>query len=219
MRTLAADRACRKADVDDPNGLLTSPPLRELAAEDPRFRAIVGVSFDAYYDWDIRSGDNYFSEYFDEMLGQPRGSARRWFYAWAELVHPDDKVRVLRSLSAAFRHDATWKEDYRLRRADGTYVWVQDTGVIARDDAGRPARMLGTIRDVTHEREAGRALEAAAELHRTLFRGPPIPPCASTARDATSRPTRPPSHTGSVPLRRWRSAASGTTFPRRSRGW
>jgi PAS domain S-box-containing protein len=157
--------------VDDSNELLSSHPLRELATEDARFRAIVGVSFDAYYDWDIRSGDNYFSEYFDEMLGQPRGSARRWFYAWLELVHPDDKHRVLRSLSAAFRHDATWKEDYRLRRADGAYVWVQDTGVIARDETGRPARMLGTIRDVTREREAGRALEAAAELHRTLFRG------------------------------------------------
>ena len=36
--------------------LLTSRPLRELAVEDARFRAIVGVSFDAYYDWDIRTG-------------------------------------------------------------------------------------------------------------------------------------------------------------------
>ncbi len=156
------------AAVDE---LLTTRPLRELAAEDARFRAIVGVSFDAYYDWDIRTGDNYFSEHFDDMLGQPRGSARRWFYAWLELVHDDDRIRVLRSLSTAFRHAATWKDDYRLRRADGTYIWVQDTGVIARDERGRPARMLGTIRDVTKEREMGRALEQAAELHRTLFRG------------------------------------------------
>ena len=142
-----------------------------LAAGDARFRAIVGVAFDAYYDWDIRSGDNYFSEHFDDMLGQPRGSARRWFYAWLELVHRDDRERVLRSLSAAFRDAATWSDDYRLRRADGSYVWVQDTGVIARDPDGRPARMLGTIRDITQEREAGLALEQAAELHRTLFRG------------------------------------------------
>ena len=69
------------------------------------------MSFDAYYDWDIRSGDNYFSEHFDELLGQPRGSARRWFDAWLELVHADDRDRVLRSLSAAFQHQATWKDD------------------------------------------------------------------------------------------------------------
>jgi PAS domain S-box-containing protein len=157
--------------VNDAQDLLTSPPLRELAAEDARFRAIVGVSFDAYYDWDIRTGDNYFSEHLDEMLGQPTGSARRWFYAWLELLHDDDRSRILRSLSVAFRHEATWKDEYRLRRADGTYVWVQDTGVIVRDADARPARMLGTIRDVTREHDAGLALEQAAELHRTLFRG------------------------------------------------
>jgi PAS domain S-box-containing protein len=167
----AARDAGRSATVEAVNDLLKTRPLRELATEDARFRAIVGVSFDAYYDWDIRTGDNYFSEHFDDVLGQPRGSARRWFYAWLELVHDDDRARVLRSLSAAFRHAATWKDDYRLRRADGAYVWVQDTGVIARDEDGRPARMLGTIRDITQERGVGRALEQAAELHRTLFRG------------------------------------------------
>jgi PAS domain S-box-containing protein len=157
--------------MDEIDDLLAAAPLRTLAAEDARFRAIVGVACDAYYDWDIRTGDNYFSEHFDDMLGQPRGSARRWFYAWLELLHGEDKGRVLRSLSAAFRDAATWSDAYRLRRADGSYVWVQDTGVIARDKDGRPARMLGTIRDITQEREAGLALEQAAELHRTLFRG------------------------------------------------
>ena len=161
----------RKVTVEETNDLLAAPPLREFAAEDARFRAIVGVSFDAYYDWDIRTGENYFSEHFDDMLGQSRGSARRWFYAWLELVHGDDRHRVLRSLSTAFRHEAMWEDDYRLRRADGTYVWVQDTGVIARDEDGQPARMLGRIRDITQEREAGAALEESAELHRTLFRG------------------------------------------------
>jgi PAS domain S-box-containing protein len=160
-----------RASVDDADELLASPPLRELAADDARFRAIVGVSFDAYYDWDIRTGDNYFSEHLDEVLGQPTGSARRWFYAWLELLHDDDRSRILRSLAIAFRHEATWKDEYRLRRADGTYVWVQDAGVIVRDADARPARMLGTIRDVTQEHEAGLALEQAAELHRTLFRG------------------------------------------------
>jgi PAS domain S-box-containing protein len=157
--------------MEESSELLASPPLRELAVGDARFRAIVGVSFDAYYDWDIRTGDNYFSEHLDAMLGQPSGSARRWFYAWLELLHVDDRERILRSLSSAFRHDGTWEDDYRLRRADGTYLWVNDTGVIARDGSGRPVRMLGTIRDITHEREARHALEQATELHRTLFRG------------------------------------------------
>ena len=171
-----------KAAVGEIDELLAAPPLRDLAAGDARFRAIVGVSFDAYYDWDIRSGDNYFSEHFDDLLGQPRWSARRWFYAWLELVHPEDRDRVLRSLTAAFSREATWRDEYRLLRADGTYVWVQDAGVIVRDEAGRPARMLGTIREITQERTAALALEEAAELHRTLFRGA-ANPAVRVARD------------------------------------
>lgn len=159
------DDAVRSAD------LLSAPPLRELAAGDPRFRAIAEMSFDAYYDWDIHSGDNYFSEHFDELLGRPRGSLRRWFYAWSELVHPDDKERVLHSLAGAFRQQRSWREDYRLACADGTWVWIRDHGVIVRDQAGRPARMLGTFRDITQEREAAIALRRSAELHRTLFLG------------------------------------------------
>ncbi len=165
------DDAGRHALVSEADELLTSAPLRELAADDARFRAIVGVSFDAYYDWDIATGDNYFSEHFDDLLGQPAGSARRWFYAWLELLHDDDEDRVLRSLAAAFRRGSTWDDEYRLRRADGAYVWVRDTGVIARDQRGHPARMIGTIRDTTRERDARLALEQAAELHRTLFIG------------------------------------------------
>ncbi len=85
------------------NDLLTSRPLREPAVQDARFHAIVGVSFDAYYDWDISTGDNCFSEHFDEMLGQPTGSARRCFYAWLELLHDGDRSRCGRRAPAAAR--------------------------------------------------------------------------------------------------------------------
>jgi len=157
--------------MDEVQDLLTAPPLQELAAGDCRFRAVVDMSVDAYYDWDISTGDNYFSEHLDDLLGQPPGRTRRWFYAWLELLHADDRERTLRSLAAAFRSEQTWREDYRLSCADGSSIWVEDHGVIVRDDRGLPARMIGTIRDITREREASLALQRSAELHRGLFLG------------------------------------------------
>jgi PAS domain S-box-containing protein len=151
--------------------LLSASPLSELVNADCRFRAIMEMSFNAYYDWDIVTGDDFRSVYFDDLVCRPAGSTVHRFYAWLDLLHPEDRDRVLHSMAAAFRHARTWKEDYRLRREDGSYVWVQDRGVIVRDEASRPVRMLGTMRDITREREAALALEEAAELHRTLFRG------------------------------------------------
>ena len=147
----------------------SSPP------HDARFRAIVGVSFDAYYDWDIRTGDNYFSEHLDDDArpAQRLGATLvlRVAGAGARRRQGAGPALPVRRLQAARQ---TWKDDYRLRRADGTYVWVQDTGVIVRDDGGgRPARMLGTIRDITREREAGRRSGAGggAPSHALSGRG------------------------------------------------
>ncbi len=157
--------------VNDDCGILGAPPLSELVSADPRFRAIMEMSFNAYYDWDITTGVDYRSVYFDDLLRRPSGTTVHSFYVWLDLLHPADRHRVLVSMASAFRHERSWKEDYRLRREDGTYVWVQDRGAIARDEHSRPIRMLGTIRDITREREATLALEESAELHRTLFRG------------------------------------------------
>ena len=146
------------------------------------------------------------------MLGQPRGSARRWFYAWLELVHADDRERVLRSLSAAFRHASTWKDDYRLRRADGSYVWVQDTGVIARD-AERPAGAHARAPSATSRRSARRAsLSSRRRSSIAPCSGArPIRPSASIARAAISRPTTRRSPSGSARRRRCGRTTSGTT--------
>ena len=131
-----------------------------------------GSSFDAYYDWDIRTGDNYFSEHFDDMLGQPRGSARRWFYAWLELVHGDDKepgpALPVRCVPARGDLEVTTTV-CGARTAPTCGSRTRASSPVTK--TGRPARMLGTIRDITQERETGLALEQAAELHRTLFRG------------------------------------------------
>ncbi|WP_204266952.1 PAS domain-containing protein, partial [Citrobacter youngae] len=40
--------------------------------------------------------------------------------------------------------------EYRILRGDGATVWVQARGTaVDHDDAGRPARMVGTIFDIT----------------------------------------------------------------------
>jgi PAS domain S-box-containing protein len=168
---MAEGSTMKDARLADDCGLLSAAPLSELVSADPRFRAIMEMSFNAYYDWDITTGTDYRSVYFDDLLRRPSGTTVHSFYVWLELLHPADRHRVLVSMASAFRHKRSWQEDYRLRREDGTYVWVQDRGAIARDEHSRPARMLGTIRDVSRERGATQALEASAELHRTLFRG------------------------------------------------
>ena len=75
----------------------------------------------------------------------------------------------MEAVDAAVRKGGVYRDEYRLRRNDGTYVHVRDRGVVLRDEDGTSSHMIGAIRDVTGDLEAERALHEAAELYRTLF--------------------------------------------------
>src|ERR687893_548083 len=49
----------------------------------------------------------------------PRGRTRAW---WEERIHPEDRTRVLAGLACTLDGPAdTWENEYRFRRADGSY--------------------------------------------------------------------------------------------------
>lgn len=94
--------------------------------------------------------------------------------AWAERLHPDDAERVVASLLAARDHaDRLWSQEYRLRRDDGGYSDVVARGSVLRDASGVAARMVGTIKDVTAERDAERKLQEAVDYTGALFQSLP----------------------------------------------
>ena len=61
----------------------------------------------------------------------------------------------------------TWTDEYRFRRADGTYATLVDRAYVVRDAEDRPLRMLGTVQDVTKRKEAEREIR---ELNEPLER-------------------------------------------------
>jgi PAS domain S-box-containing protein len=105
----------------------------------------------AVFDWDMRSDGVRMSPTWPVMLG---GEAREMRCSRDELfglVHPDDVKRVKTAVAdtltgRASRYDVI----HRVRRNDGTYVWVHSRGkVTARDAAGRALRFAGTNADIT----------------------------------------------------------------------
>lgn len=134
-----------------------------------RFQAFVDSVFDAYYDWHIRTGYMEFSAQMDALLGLPPEALPRAFNAWLNRVHPEDRAATVKAVDKTVRQGGVFRDEYRLRREDGSYVHVHDRGVVLKDEDGTSSHMVGAIRDVTSDREVQRALHEAAELYRTLF--------------------------------------------------
>jgi PAS domain S-box-containing protein len=93
---------------------------------------------------------------------------------WADGVHPDDFDRCLQIYVQHFDARLPFRMQYRLRRNDGAYRWIDDTGVPRRADDGTFIGYIGSCTDVhaLEERIAQQAadLAAQAELHAGIER-------------------------------------------------
>jgi two-component system, LuxR family, sensor kinase FixL len=83
---------------------------------------------------------------------------------WAEGVHPDDFERCLNMYVSSFDARQDFTMEYRLRRRDGMYCWVLDTGVPQEDADGTFLGYVGSCVDITDRRQAEEKFRSALEF-------------------------------------------------------
>ncbi len=88
--------------------------------------------------------------------------------AFARMLHPEDRDRVLEANARAEATGEPFDETYRVVRADGRAVWVRSTSRLIRDEEGRPLEWVGVELDVTEQMEALEALRLAEEHYRLV---------------------------------------------------
>ena len=119
------------------------------------------------WDWDLLTdritwdpGTGPLLDYEFSQLGGHVG----W---WYERIHPADRERVMGSIDAAISEArSAWTEEYRFRRADGTYAVVQDRAHIEHDDSGTPNRVISAMSGLTNTQGAERHLQQVLDaLH------------------------------------------------------
>src|SRR5262245_24631180 len=139
---------------------------RALGLEHRRLNLMVQSSQLGMLDWDAATRTAYYSPRFKEILGHPPDADTSGWPDYFELVHPEDVERVrsrFRRHIIDSREDFHEPLDYRLRRADGKYIWVQAQGVSVRDEKGFSQRFIATLADISERREAEQRLHGERE--------------------------------------------------------
>ncbi|MEW5929760.1 MAG: PAS domain-containing protein [Gemmatimonadota bacterium] len=138
-----------------------------LREEEERYRLVTRATNDVIWDWDVAAGEIRWNEAIGRVFGygpEALHTAADW---WYDHVHPDDRERVVGGIHAVIGGGGeVWSDEYRFRRADGSYAEVRDRGYVARDAGGRPLRMIGSMEDFTERRRAERAVREAEERTR-----------------------------------------------------
>jgi two-component system sensor histidine kinase/response regulator len=103
------------------------------------------------------AGDDYKPTYVSESIYGLFGCTPQEYlqnpYLWRDHVHPDDVPRIAEWVDRIFENDRRSIE-YRIRRPDGTYFWVDDRQTIVRDADGKPLEIVGSWTDITERKEA-----------------------------------------------------------------
>ena len=116
-----------------------------LAAAEQRWRFALDGAGQGVWDYDFRTGRDFFSQGWKAMLGYADDEIGEDIDIWSSRLHPDDRQR---SMVAAGRGDP--EIEYRMRHKDGHWVWILSRGqVVERSATGEPLRKVGTHTDIT----------------------------------------------------------------------
>jgi PAS domain S-box-containing protein len=137
----------------------------ELRDSETRWRLAMEGAGDGVWDWNLRTGEEYFSSRIKAMFGFADHELDDLVDTLDGRTHPDDVPQMLRDRAAHFAGETPiYRNEHRVQCKDGSWKWVLSRGmVIARDDDGQPLRMVGTHSDITDLKQAEaqqRALEA-----------------------------------------------------------
>jgi len=121
-----------------------------LLASEVRYALISRAANDGIWDWDIPSGEVYYSSRWREIVGAAPGKRLSTLDDWLSRVHPEDVLRLKRELDEHIAgHTPQLDTEYRIRHGDGRYCWMQCRGIALRNGAGEPIRMAGSQSDIT----------------------------------------------------------------------
>jgi PAS domain S-box-containing protein len=138
---------------------------RAMHSTDERFRFVARATNDVIWDWDLQTKSLVWNDAVETVFGHKQTKIYpeiEWRY---DHIHPEDRDRVVAGIHGVLDHGGTsWSDQYRYRRADGTYANVMDRGYIARDSNGAPVRMIGAMTDVTERSRSEAAIRFQAQL-------------------------------------------------------
>lgn len=133
---------------------------RNLRGAEERFRLVMEATNDGIWDWDMTSDRVYRSPRFMAMMGEEATDLMGRAGDWHHRIHPEDWPMVRGELDASRTGQQPFRQmEFRIIKKSGEMVWILSRGkVVARDETGKPTRMVGAHTDITEQKEIERKL-------------------------------------------------------------
>lgn len=134
---------------------------QRLREKQHKLKLAMSCSGLAVWEWDIVNNVTTFSSEYANMLGYTEKELDISASEWAKLVHPDDFPLMKEIVGQYINGEiSNYRMKLRVKKADNSYMWVNDIGeVMERDEDGKPTKLIGGRLDIDELEHATIQLE------------------------------------------------------------
>jgi len=139
----------------------------QIKESEERLKLSLWGSGDEMWDWNIQTDKVYHTNTWSN-LAFPQDSTRN---ANAQTnIHPQDLARVKQALTNHLEDkNEHFEATYRVKDKNEQWIWILDRGkIVERDEAQKPSRMTGTLKDISHIKKAEERLKLFARCIQNI---------------------------------------------------
>ncbi len=141
----------------------------QLREANDRYERVLAGAGAGLWDWDVPNHKVEYSPRWKALRGFAEHEVSDSETEWSSAIHPDDAPRVMAAVQAHFAGQTpVFVEEYRVRRKDGSWIWIADRGLAWRDAEGRVLRMTGSETDIMERKAAEEALRESERRFRQV---------------------------------------------------
>jgi diguanylate cyclase (GGDEF)-like protein len=183
LLTVALDHQANVASLEEQREKVERSYVRErglveeIRLSEQRYALAAEAASGGLWDWDLVNDVVFYSARWIALLECPGDAIGNTSDDWFGRVHPDDLASLLSAIEEHLVGRSTSVElEHRIRRGDGSYLWVLCRALVIRGADDVPIRMVGSLTDVHERKELESQLRHAALYdpltglpNRTLF--------------------------------------------------
>ncbi len=141
-----------------------------LAISNERYEFIKKAANEAIWDFDIVNKSIVRSNGYKVLFGYDTDREHSDLDFWESKLHPQDRERVKNELHAFLSQSASnqWQSEYRFLKSDGNYAFVMDKGYLIVDKDQLPVRLVGSMQDITEQKEFAEKLKISNERYELV---------------------------------------------------
>lgn len=133
------------------------------------FNLVTKATSDIVWDLNLDNYRLWWNDNFYTLLGYPPSDEGTHFNDWVNGIHEEEREEVVKDILEAINSGGDqWAQEYRFRKADGSFVNIYDRGYIMHDPSGKAYRMIGSMIDITEMKKAEEKLQQSYREIRAL---------------------------------------------------